>query len=105
MKNTTDQLGLKIGVKVFVVKPMKKTQNKNYIVNKPQNIKSKLQRSLKIRIPCIVTNIEALDRHHVKIRISGKPTAELILNQEYDVCISNLAIAKSDRSWQMVVNG
>ena len=48
----------------------------------------------KIRIPCTVANIEALDDHHVRVRVCGKPNAELILKM-YRFLLAFLQLRKN----------
>ena len=97
------KLPLKVGTKVYIVKKVFKVKNKQKLVSKPQKIKSSMEKNYKTRIPCIIEDISELENHHVKVRIAGKQSEDMVLNQIYRICISNLEIAKNEKSWHLLV--
>ena len=99
-----EKISLIIGTKVYIVKKMTKVKNKKRLVFRPQKIQSKSERNIKVRIPCTVEDISDLKNHVVKIKIRGRPTDDIALNETYSICVSNLEIAKSENSWLLLVN-
>lgn len=99
-----DKLALDVGTKVYIIKKVTKIKNTQRLVYKTQKIKSKNQGGTKIRIPCLVEDISCLSKFHVKVKIIARPTEDILQNEVYGICISNLEIAKSDRSWYLLVN-
>ena len=102
--SSTKKLSIEIGTKVYIVKKVSKVQNKQRLIYKPQRIKSKTEKSEKIRIPCIIEDFFAMKYHHVKVKVIARPNEDIHVNEIYSICISNLQIAKNEKSWSLLVN-
>jgi len=79
-------------------------KKKNKLINQNENTVKKKGRKIKIRIPAEVVDISELEFLYVKVKICGKPTEEILLNQVYSISVQNLELAKSEKSWKMLIS-
>ena len=108
VRKKISDLDLRIGTKVCFIKEIQNVKNKKKAKNPNQNNKNSLKkkgRRTKLRIPAEVVDLSNLQYSRVKIKICGKPTEDIQLNQVFTVALINLEEVKSEKAWNTLVMG
>jgi len=97
-----NDLKLEVGMKVFIVKEVRKMKGKDKLVPATKENKFKKKRKNKIRIPAQITSIADLSYSLVQIIICGRIDIEINLKNSYSISIDNLEIPKSPNAWELL---
>ena len=100
-KNGIDNLEFKVGMRVFIINELKKKKNEQKLTNQNQKVIRKKRQNDKSRIPAKIVDISSLEFLHVKVKVCGNPTEDILLDQVYSVAIDKLEIARSEKSWMI----
>lgn len=96
-----DNINFTLGMKLLVVKDLKKVKDRNKLVNTGGH-KFRSKHEAKVNIPCTVTNLQHLNMNMIRVKINGRPRNGMVLNEEYLVNAENLAKPSSEQSWQLL---
>jgi len=103
-KTRAKKLDLRIGMKMFIIKEVQKVKNKQKLTTNAKNNLKKRTKKTKVRIPVEITDISTLENLFVKVRICGRPNEGMEIGEIYNIAITNLEIAKSEKTWKMLIN-
>jgi len=91
------------GMKVFIIKEIKKVVGKNKLIPRERKNLVGKKGNKAFRVPAEVTSILQLKYSLVEIKILGEIDFELDLDRNYYISVDHLEIAKSIKSWELLV--